>query len=154
MYTIKYQYWNCTIHYNQHFDTIIMSLICQKRIAVSMVVTENVFSVLALRLRNDLLYIVSSGALNSTHSLSLAFHTAYSSIFHPCVLLPHFPLPHFQSPLSSFIVRYFSTSSSINLYSSSETWQSATAFDMWPWTVLSFAMASTRTTSCFAAFVE
>jgi len=51
MYTIKYQYWNCTIHYNYHFDTVIMSLICQKRIAVSMVVTENIVSVwLSIRL--------------------------------------------------------------------------------------------------------
>jgi len=51
-----------------------MSLICQKRIAVSMVVTENIFSVwLSIRL---------TPAISTLVILSV----------------PHFPLPHFQSP--------------------------------------------------------
>jgi len=29
---------------------------------------------------------------------SYTIRLAYSCIFHPCCLLPHFPLPHFQSP--------------------------------------------------------
>ena len=51
----------------------------------------------------------------------------------------------------SFSERYFSTSSSINLYSSSGIWQSPSAFEIWLWTVFCFDMANTWTASCLAA---
>jgi len=56
--------------------------------------------------------------------------------------------------ISSFIVRYFLISSSTSLYSSSEILQSSRAFEMWLWTVLSFAEANTKTALCFAALAE
>jgi len=54
----------------------------------------------------------------------------------------------------SFIVQYFSTSSSMSLYSSSKTSQFSSALEIWLWTVLSFDAANMRTASCFAALAE
>src|SRR5688572_21449412 len=56
--------------------------------------------------------------------------------------------------ISSFITRYFSISSRINLYSSSLIRLSSRAFRTWLCMVLSLLLASTRMASCFAALAE
>src|SRR5688572_20855452 len=56
--------------------------------------------------------------------------------------------------ISSFITRYFSISSRINLYSSSLIRLSSRAFRTWLCMVLSLLLARTRMASCFAALAE